>query len=104
MFLERKIIGRINGEKALQFDAANGYLDLLDGIHELGEKHNFTALVPDLSGGVDPDDAFSKIPYEKGFYFLYYLQVLLCPLVCLCTLLLSSPYHQSCNRVASLQS
>ena len=81
VFLERKIIGRINGEKALQFDAANGYLDLLDGIHELGEKHNFTALVPDLSGGVDPDDAFSKIPYEKGFYFLYYLQVMLLPLM-----------------------
>jgi hypothetical protein len=31
--------------------------------------------VPDLSGGTDPDDAFSSIPYEKGFYFLYYLQV-----------------------------
>jgi hypothetical protein len=33
--------------------------------------------VPDLSSGEDPDDAFSRIPYEKGFYFLYYLQVLL---------------------------
>jgi hypothetical protein len=31
--------------------------------------------VPDLSGGEDPDDAFSRVPYEKGFYFLYYLQV-----------------------------
>ena len=75
MFLERKIIGRLNGEKALQFQAANGYLNLVDAVHELGETHNFTALVPDLSGGVDPDDSFSKIPYEKGFYFLYYLQV-----------------------------
>lgn len=75
VFLERKIIGRLNGEKALQFQAANGYLNLVDAVHELGETHNFTALVPDLSGGVDPDDSFSKIPYEKGFYFLYYLQV-----------------------------
>ena len=33
------------------------------------------AQVPDLSGGDDPDDAFSRIPYEKGFYFLYHLQV-----------------------------
>lgn len=41
-----------------------------------GADHNFTKLVPDLSGGADPDDAFSKIPYEKGFYFLYYLQQL----------------------------
>lgn len=75
VFLERKILGRLNGEKALQFQAANGYLNLVDAVHELGESHNFTALVPDLSGNVDPDDSFSKIPYEKGFYFLYYLQV-----------------------------
>lgn len=75
MFLERKIIGRLYGEQALQFHAANGYLSLVDSIHQIGETHNFTALVPDLSGGVDPDDSFSKVPYEKGFYFLYYLQV-----------------------------
>jgi leukotriene-A4 hydrolase len=25
---------------------------------------------------VDPDDAFSSIPYEKGYIFLYYLQEL----------------------------
>ena len=78
VFLERKIIGRLHGEKALQFHAANGYLSLVDSIHQIGETHNFTALVPDLSGGVDPDDSFSKVPYEKGFYFLYYLQVRLC--------------------------
>jgi hypothetical protein len=29
-------------------------------------EHNFTRLVPDLSAGEDPDDAFSRIPYEKG--------------------------------------
>ena len=76
VFLERKIIGRLHGEEALQFHAANGYLSLVDSIHQIGDTHNFTALVPDLSGGVDPDDSFSKVPYEKGFYFLYYLQVM----------------------------
>ena len=30
-----------------------------------GEQHPFTRLVPDLSGGIDPDDAFSRVPYEK---------------------------------------
>lgn len=75
VFLERKIIGRLHGQQALQFHAANGYLSLVDTIHQIGDTHNFTALVPDLSGGVDPDDSFSKVPYEKGFYFLYYLQV-----------------------------
>jgi hypothetical protein len=28
-----------------------------------------------LSAGDDPDDAFSRVPYEKGFYLLYCLQV-----------------------------
>lgn len=27
------------------------------------------------AGGVDPDDAFSSIPYERGFAFIHYLQV-----------------------------
>lgn len=30
---------------------------------------------PDLTGK-DPDDAFSSVPYEKGFIFLYYLEKL----------------------------
>jgi len=32
--------------------------------------------VPNLAG-VDPDDAFSIIPYEKGHTFLFYLEQLL---------------------------
>jgi hypothetical protein len=43
-------------------------------VRELGAEHNFTRLVPDLSEGTDPDDAFSRVPYEKGFNFLYFLQ------------------------------
>ena len=35
-------------------------------------------MVPDLSEGKDPDDAFSKIPYEAGFLFLSYLQSVSC--------------------------
>lgn len=45
-------------------------------VQSFGKDHPYTRLVPDLSGGDDPDDAFSRIPYEKGFYFLYYLQVM----------------------------
>ncbi|KAK3176883.1 hypothetical protein OEA41_008209 [Lepraria neglecta] len=38
-----------------------------------GETHEFTQLVVDLKGK-DPDDAFSSIPYEKGYTFLSYLE------------------------------
>ena len=75
VFLERKILGRLYGSATEQFHAASGYVCLQETVQSLGHSNPFTALVPDLSGGVDPDDAFSKVPYEKGFYFLYYLQV-----------------------------
>ena len=41
-----------------------------------GSDNPLTALVPKLEG-VDPDDAFSSVPYEKGFALLYYLESLL---------------------------
>lgn len=36
----------------------------------------YTKLIPDLRG-VDPDDAFSIVPYEKGFTLLYHLETIL---------------------------
>jgi leukotriene-A4 hydrolase len=48
----------------------------------------YTRLIPDLNG-VNPDDAFSIVPYEKGFTLLFYLETLLggagksSPLVCM---------------------
>jgi len=44
-------------------------------VNLFGADHEFTKLVVDLKGK-DPDDAFSSIPYEKGFHFLYYLEKL----------------------------
>ncbi|EFN56177.1 hypothetical protein CHLNCDRAFT_22427, partial [Chlorella variabilis] len=76
VFLERKILGRLYGEQMYQLQASMGWLELQDAVKSFGEGHAFTALVPNLSGGVDPDDAFSSIPYEKGFAFIHYLQEL----------------------------
>ena len=39
----------------------------------LGPTNPYTSLVPKLAG-VDPDDAFSVVPYEKGSTFLWYLE------------------------------
>ena len=38
-----------------------------------GVDHEYTKLVPNLTG-VDPDDAFSTVPYEKGSNLLMYLE------------------------------
>ncbi|XP_064604430.1 leukotriene A-4 hydrolase-like isoform X1 [Liolophura sinensis] len=76
-FLERKVTARLHsGEKFRQFMALDGWKDLKDAVETIGPKHDHTKLVLDLRG-VDPDDAFSTVPYEKGFALLFYLETLL---------------------------
>lgn len=74
VYLERRIVGRLRGMPAMQFAASRGAAQLREEVARIGPDHNFTRLVPDLSSGEDPDDAFSRVPYEKGFYLLYHLQ------------------------------
>ncbi|KAI9796629.1 MAG: hypothetical protein M1833_006069 [Piccolia ochrophora] len=76
MYLERRIQAAIHGEPHRDFSAIIGWKALADSIKLFGEDHEFTKLVIDLKGK-DPDDAFSSIPYEKGFTFLYHLEKLL---------------------------
>ena len=73
MFLERKITGLIRGESYRQFDACLGLTELRKDVEQFGCKHPATALTPDLTN-LDPDDAYSRVPYEKGHTFLYFLE------------------------------
>ncbi|ETW06771.1 leukotriene A-4 hydrolase/aminopeptidase [Aphanomyces invadans] len=75
MWLQRKIMARIHSPLHFDFDASIGWNDLQDSIDMYGADHEFTKLVPTLDG-CDPDDAFSSVPYEKGFNFLYFLSKL----------------------------
>ncbi|EFA75862.1 leukotriene A4 hydrolase [Heterostelium album PN500] len=75
VFVERKIIGRLYGEDMFQFEAINGLKHLKDDIDQFGATNPLTALRPNLDG-IDPDDAFSSVPYDKGFNLLCYLQSL----------------------------
>lgn len=45
-------------------------------VKTFGADNPLTNLVPSLEE-VDPDDAFSSVPYEKGFALLYHLEELL---------------------------
>ena len=95
VFTERKIAGRLYGESTRHFQAIGGwkelqysvriiysiikYYDLILSVKMFcqidvqGKTNPLTALVVNLDG-VDPDDAFSKVPYEKGSTFLWYLE------------------------------
>lgn len=75
MFVERKILGRLYGNDERDFDSITGWEDrLMTAINDtFSPVHEYTKLCPNLDG-VDPDDAFSTIPYEKGSAFLLYLE------------------------------
>lgn len=74
VFTERKIKGLMEkGEASRSFSALGGWKGLKYSIETQGESNPLTALVVNLDG-VDPDDAFSVVPYEKGSTFLWYLE------------------------------
>ncbi|CAM9119050.1 unnamed protein product [Pylaiella littoralis] len=76
MWLERNIMTTVTGDPDYyDFDAMEGYRSLRDSVSlfESTGALALTRLVPDLEG-VDPDDAFSSVPYEKGFALLNELQ------------------------------
>ncbi|KAI6230996.1 Leuk-A4-hydro-C domain-containing protein [Aphelenchoides besseyi] len=75
VFVERKILGRLYGEKERDFASITGWDDeLLKCINEtFSPVHEYTKMIPRL-GNNDPDDAFSVLPYEKGSAFLLYLE------------------------------
>ncbi len=72
MWLQRKIMARVHKDsKFFDFDAIGGWEHLRDDVKLLPDE--FTRLVPIIDGR-DPDDAFSGVPYEKGFNLLLALE------------------------------
>lgn len=65
-----------HGEPHRHFSAIIGWKALTDSVERFGKDHEFTKLIVDLKGK-DPDDAFSTVPYEKGFVFIFYLENLI---------------------------
>ncbi|KAF1995403.1 leukotriene A-4 hydrolase [Amniculicola lignicola CBS 123094] len=75
-YLERRIQAAIHGEPHRDFSSIIGWKALQESVERYGADHSYTKLVIDLKGS-DPDDAFSSIPYEKGFHALYAFELLL---------------------------
>uniref|UniRef100_A0A7N6AAC7 Leukotriene A-4 hydrolase n=1 Tax=Anabas testudineus TaxID=64144 RepID=A0A7N6AAC7_ANATE len=76
VYLERMIGRCMESEQFRQFKAIGGWKDLQDSVNTFGANNPLTNLVPSLQD-VDPDDAFSSVPYEKGFALLYHLEELM---------------------------
>lgn len=76
-YLERRIQAIVHGgDQWRDFSSIIGWRALSESVDQFGAEHEFTKLVIDLKGK-DPDDAFSSIPYEKGFNFLFYIEKLI---------------------------
>ena len=73
MFVQRKVMALLYGKSLAEFDAIKGLKALQGSVDHFGCEHNFTSLLPNLKD-IDPDDAFSRVPYEKGFNFITYLE------------------------------
>ena len=67
VYFERRIMEAIAGRDYSEMLALLGYQDLVATVAELPPRD--THLVGDLEGR-DPDDAATKLPYEKGYSFL----------------------------------
>ncbi|KAL8221710.1 UNVERIFIED_CONTAM: Leukotriene A-4 hydrolase [Gekko kuhli] len=76
VYLERRIGGRLFGEQFRQFQALGGWRELQNTINTLGGTNPLTNLIPNLKE-VDPDVAYSSVPYEKGSALLLHLEQLL---------------------------
>ena len=69
IFMERKLDKILLGEEMAKLESIVGNNNLIFAIKMIGENSNFTSLSPDFNG-IDPDDGFSTVPYEKGYQFL----------------------------------
>lgn len=75
VYIERRITGALYGEPTRHFSAIIGWTDLSNSIKSMGDNlERYSCLVQTLKDRSDPDDAFSTVPYEKGFNLLFHLE------------------------------
>jgi leukotriene A-4 hydrolase/aminopeptidase len=73
VWAERRILEALHGPEVAAFGWAIGETSLRESLERFGPGSPLTRLRNDLAG-LDPDDAFSSIPYEKGSRFVALLE------------------------------
>jgi leukotriene-A4 hydrolase len=69
VFAERRIVEALYGAESCALQAAVGRRSLDKAITRFKDKPELTKLHTRLDG-IDPDEVFSEVPYEKGYLFL----------------------------------
>lgn len=78
-YLTRKSFKKIHGQDEFAFEMYNGLYKLENAIDDLKKNAKIDASQRSLNPAIndDPYKSFSRIPYEKGSFFMYYLETLL---------------------------
>ena len=75
VFEERKVSGILHGKDFAKVEALLGNSTLWTDMKNLGLDNTYSSIHPVLQGD-NPDNAFTTVPYEKGFQLLTYLESL----------------------------
>jgi hypothetical protein len=73
VFAERRIVEALEGEELGALHASLGFERLKQAFEQHAAHPELTRLRTHLEG-IDPDEAFSAVPYEKGYLFLKSLE------------------------------
>ena len=73
VYAERRIILALEGPEAFAIHEALGRRALDESVARFADRPELTRLRTQLAG-VDPDDAYSQVPYQKGYFFLRLLE------------------------------
>ena len=73
VWAERRILENLDGKEAKSLASAIGRNGLMEAMNSFGADSPFTRLRTD-SKGVDPDEFYSLVPYEKGYLFVALLE------------------------------
>ncbi|KAL0922477.1 hypothetical protein M5K25_006466 [Dendrobium thyrsiflorum] len=72
-YAERRIVEVVQGKDRADLNIGIGWRGLNDEIERFKDNMEFTKLKAKQEG-VDPDDVYSQVPYEKGFQFLWRIE------------------------------
>ncbi|XP_011004432.1 PREDICTED: leukotriene A-4 hydrolase homolog [Populus euphratica] len=72
-YAERRIVEVVKGEDIAALNVGIGWRGLNEEMERFKDNMEFTKLKNNQEG-VDPDDIYSQVPYEKGFQFLWRIE------------------------------
>ncbi|XP_019194018.1 PREDICTED: leukotriene A-4 hydrolase homolog [Ipomoea nil] len=72
-YAERRIVEAVQGENRAALSIALGWKGLVDEMERFKGNLEFTKLKMNQAG-IDPDDVYSRVPYDKGFQFLWRIE------------------------------